>query len=758
MGQKCALIIATAEYQDTGLARLNAPGLDAHDFAGALQSPRIGAFDSVQMMLNETEPVARRAIARFFNARKPDDLLLLYFSGHGVRDDHGQLYLAVSDTDRSLLSATAIPAGFINEQMNASRSRRQVLILDCCNSGAFAQGSKSPLGGSMGIATAFEGTGYGRVVLTATDATQYAWEGDEARGEAANSVFTHFLVQGLETGAADANGDGHITLDELYDYVYEQVVNQTPRQTPRKFAYNQQGEVVIAYNPRPPLGPAELPLPLQQALESSLAGVREGAVRELDSLLRGRHRGLAAAAVEALERLTNDDSRRVSSAAAASLAANAEVQRAAQAAEDARREQAQAERLRVVRELAEAQQRAAEKAAAAERAEQERLAQARLAAEQAAAERLASEQAAAEQERLAQARLEAEQAAAERLASEQAAAEWVAAKRAAAEKKAAEKKAAEEQLAEAQAERDRLARAKLERDHAAASQTQRIERERLESRLRAQKPPADKATAEKPPIAQQPTPNAPAGPPADPARAWHSAQQGHTPRVPTPSPNVSTEPGSRPAVKLPAAAQAPTPVVARPATPALDWSLVAALIYTVDTATGWGVSTRRAGELYDLISKIDWELASVAAAFAYWVAVYTLGGLFTIGLLMLSRRAFRGGRALAAVVGWGLASVFSWGVIWAIETFSYYDAGIWLGLLAMGGLGGGLFAWLLTPVLPGTGPRSRLLIVAGWVLAVVIANFLDIDLFWRGFWAGAAGGAVMFWQLREMTPVGSRHA
>jgi uncharacterized caspase-like protein len=98
--------------------------------------------------------------------------------------------------------------------MDRSFSKRQVLVLDCCHSGAFAHGAKSAQGVSVGTAEAFEGTGLGRVVLTATDSTQYAWEGDQVIGDAQNSLFTHFLVEGLKTGAADKDADGVVTVDE----------------------------------------------------------------------------------------------------------------------------------------------------------------------------------------------------------------------------------------------------------------------------------------------------------------------------------------------------------------------------------------------------------------------------------------------------------------------------------------------------------------------------------------------------------------
>src|SRR5205807_2278937 len=120
----------------------------------------------------------------------------LYFSGHGVLDERGRLHLAARDTERELISGTAIPATFVTDEMDACHSRRQVLVLDCCHSGAFARGAKGSIGASVGTAGVFEGTGTGRVVLTATDSTQYAWEGDRVSGEAEPSMFTRYLVEG----------------------------------------------------------------------------------------------------------------------------------------------------------------------------------------------------------------------------------------------------------------------------------------------------------------------------------------------------------------------------------------------------------------------------------------------------------------------------------------------------------------------------------------------------------------------------------
>src|SRR5215216_3090559 len=164
---KYALIIGNNRYTDQKLAQLKTPAADSQALARVLKDQSIGSFDEVLPLVNKTEFQVSRAISTFLANKKPEDLVLVYFSGHGILDDRGRLFLALKDTQTSLLKSTAIPASFIADEMDSCRSKRQILILDCCHSGAFGRGAK---GEEKAITeTTFEGSGFGRVVLTASD-------------------------------------------------------------------------------------------------------------------------------------------------------------------------------------------------------------------------------------------------------------------------------------------------------------------------------------------------------------------------------------------------------------------------------------------------------------------------------------------------------------------------------------------------------------------------------------------------------------
>ena len=219
------------------------------------------------------------------------------------------MHFATTNTRLRRLASTAVAADFVNRRMTRSRSRRIVLLLDCCYAGAFERGMTARAGAGVGIEQQFGGRG--RAVITASSAMEYAFEGDSlADAEAASpSVFTTALVEGLETGDADQDLDGMVALGELYDYVYARVRDSTPNQTPSQWTFGVQGDLYIAKRARPVTTPSSLPNELQAILENPLAIVRSGAVQELARLVRGRHAGLALGARLALEQLTDDDRR-----------------------------------------------------------------------------------------------------------------------------------------------------------------------------------------------------------------------------------------------------------------------------------------------------------------------------------------------------------------------------------------------------------------------------------------------------------------
>jgi len=140
-GPRAALVIATSSYQDPELRQLRAPAHDAEDLAEVLADPRIGAF-TVTRVIDQDERRVQRKIDVFLSSRGLGDLVVVYLSCHGLLDRRGRLYFAAADTAKNQLGSTGILSAWLLDQLDDCRARRQVLILDCCFSGAFARGSK----------------------------------------------------------------------------------------------------------------------------------------------------------------------------------------------------------------------------------------------------------------------------------------------------------------------------------------------------------------------------------------------------------------------------------------------------------------------------------------------------------------------------------------------------------------------------------------------------------------------------------------
>jgi hypothetical protein len=181
------------------------------------------------------------------------------------------------------------------------------LILDCCYSGAFPAGRTAKADSAVHSLEKLRGRG--RVVLTASDATEYAFEGDSIRGQGHGSVFTKYLVEGMRTGRADLDGDGDISLAELYSYAHDRVIEEIPQQRPKKNE-DVEGSIVIGRNIN-----WTLPTYLTNAIGSPIARDRLAAIEGLAHLYRVGNPRVKTSVIEQMTLLGDDDSRSVSMAA-----------------------------------------------------------------------------------------------------------------------------------------------------------------------------------------------------------------------------------------------------------------------------------------------------------------------------------------------------------------------------------------------------------------------------------------------------------
>lgn len=301
--QRRALILANGTFADAGIPPLMSPVTDGGRLRDLLSRADVGGFE-VDFHADASSIETRIAVQRFFASAGHDDLTVVLISGHGLKDRNGKLYFATSDTQKELLSATALPSNFVIEQMDESQSRQKVLFIDTCYSGAFTKGMTYKSGAQTITNDDFEmGDTSGRAIITASSAVEVANENDV--DGATQSVFTRHLIEGIETGKADRDGHGSISLDELFFYVKENLKRDAPGQTPQPFFQGLTGKEKIVLNPIPP--ERDLPKKLQTMIASKDRLRRAAAIEDLRGLIETKAPE-AGKATDALKALLADDS------------------------------------------------------------------------------------------------------------------------------------------------------------------------------------------------------------------------------------------------------------------------------------------------------------------------------------------------------------------------------------------------------------------------------------------------------------------
>ena len=228
MSKKIALLIGVSEYK-LDLKLLPKAVEDVEAMQKVLKD-RVEGFDEVKILINPDSLEMTEAIEILFSERNIEDLALLYFSGHGIKDDRGKLYFATPITRKNskgeLIKATSVPANFVQEMMGNSRSKQQVVILDCCFSSAFAEGM-TPKDDDLVDVQAQLG-GEGRAILTASTSSRYSFENRTSK----LSVYTNYLVEGIESGEADLDRNGIVSLGEWHEYASKKARGIQPAMKP----------------------------------------------------------------------------------------------------------------------------------------------------------------------------------------------------------------------------------------------------------------------------------------------------------------------------------------------------------------------------------------------------------------------------------------------------------------------------------------------------------------------------------------------
>lgn len=249
--KRYALVIVNNEFNAPKLAQLVMPGRDTKLLAEALEDPNMGGFE-LTTCFNRSCAAVLEEIEGLFRRKQNDDLLLIYYAGHGLKDDFGDLFYACRNTKMHRFRSSSVSAAFIRSEMDKCKSNRIMMILDCWYSAVFDETpSSGAIGSRAGTEQAF-GPGEGRVILSAGDTVRYTWDNDALLGNAEVSTFTQYLVEGLIKGTAAREEGRGISIDDLFEYARHQIVgSEKNRETPQKWSGDAAPIVIIA-EPEPP--------------------------------------------------------------------------------------------------------------------------------------------------------------------------------------------------------------------------------------------------------------------------------------------------------------------------------------------------------------------------------------------------------------------------------------------------------------------------------------------------------------------------
>jgi hypothetical protein len=264
------LAIGVSEYADPG-HNLKFAAKDASDFVITLKTGN-ERFASVKtkLILNKDAVLGNiSGLRSFFADSKPDDQVIVYFSGHGLLDEKLDYYLALTDVNFNVPSGRGLPYDLLESLIDSVPARNRLVFIDACHSGevdkedlvvenkpnsqvvANARSGTKTVKPKAGLKNSFDymnalfsdiQRGSGASVISAAGGLEFALESPEWN----NGIFTYSIIKGLKYKEADTNRDGQVRLSELKRYVSETVFELTSgKQNPTMRKENAGNDFII---------------------------------------------------------------------------------------------------------------------------------------------------------------------------------------------------------------------------------------------------------------------------------------------------------------------------------------------------------------------------------------------------------------------------------------------------------------------------------------------------------------------------------
>lgn len=259
VGDKYALIIGISRYRNhlRGIQNLEFADSDARSIYDFLQQRAAGGFSPANMLLLANEDATltriRDALTTFVARASVNDLLLIFFAGHGAPDPLApqNLYVIAHDTSAGEMRNTALSMSDLRRYIDQNvKSKRVVLLLDACHSaGVSTTGTRDVTNNLTNLY--LEKLLYqqeGRAIITSSDINEPSRE--SRRWGNGHGVFTYYLLEGLK-GSADSNRDQLVSVGELFRFVRQRVRLDTElQQNPRMLVGDNENIALAVARPR----------------------------------------------------------------------------------------------------------------------------------------------------------------------------------------------------------------------------------------------------------------------------------------------------------------------------------------------------------------------------------------------------------------------------------------------------------------------------------------------------------------------------